>query len=157
MTDVKESAAEAVEAPPAPDLEDYALYFNRELSWLEFNARVLELAEDASVPLLERVKFCAIYSLNLDEFFMVRVAGLHDQVEAGLETPLQDGRTPAQTIAAIRATVRSQLSRPDPLRASTTCARRWRSTASASSPATRSTPRSAPSSTSASGARSSPC
>ncbi len=111
MTDVKESAAEAVEAPPAPDLEDYALYFNRELSWLEFNSRVLELAEDASVPLLERLKFCAIYSNNLDEFFMVRVAGLHDQVEAGLETPLQDGRTPAQTVAAIRSTVRSQLSR----------------------------------------------
>ena len=64
MTDVEESAAEAVEAPPAPDLEDNALYFNRELSWLEFNARVLELAEDPSVPLLERVKFCAIFTLE---------------------------------------------------------------------------------------------
>src|ERR671921_2893614 len=84
------------------DLRDPALYFNRELSWLEFNARVLELAEDASVPLLERVKFCAIASSNLDEFFMVRVAGLHDQIDAGIETPLQDGRTPIETIAAIR-------------------------------------------------------
>ncbi len=111
MTDVKDPAAVAVEAPAAPDLEDYDLYFNRELSWLEFNSRVLELAEEPSVPLLERLKFCAIYSNNLDEFFMVRVAGLHDQVEAGLETPLQDGRTPAQTIAAIRSMVRSQMAR----------------------------------------------
>jgi polyphosphate kinase len=111
VTDVKDPAAVAVEAPAAPDLEDYDLYFNRELSWLEFNSRVLELAEEPSVPLLERLKFCAIYSNNLDEFFMVRVAGLHDQVEAGLETPLQDGRTPAQTIAAIRSMVRSQMAR----------------------------------------------
>ena len=68
---------------PRTDLSSQALYFNRELSWLEFNARVLELAEDESIPLLERVKFCAIVSINLDEFFMVRVAGLHDQIEAG--------------------------------------------------------------------------
>ena len=70
-------------AAPAPDLEDPSLYFNRELSWLDFNDRVLQLAEDPSVPLLERVKFCAIWESNLDEFFMVRVANLHDQVEAG--------------------------------------------------------------------------
>jgi polyphosphate kinase len=63
------------EATPV-DLEDPALYYNRELSWMQFNARVLELAEDPAVPLLERVKFCAIYSSNLDEFVMVRVAGL---------------------------------------------------------------------------------
>ena len=79
-----------------------ALYFNRELSWLQFNARVLELAEDARTPLLERLKFCAIVSSNLDEFFMVRVAGLHDQIDAGIETPLQDGRTPSETIELIR-------------------------------------------------------
>ena len=72
--------AEAIEAdatahePLAPDLEDPSLYFNRELSWLDFNDRVLQLAEDPSVPLLERVKFCAIWESNLDEFFMVRVA-----------------------------------------------------------------------------------
>ena len=85
------------------DLADPELYFNRELSWLEFNERVLELAEDAGVPLLERLKFVAITSNNLDEFFMVRVAGLHDQVDAGIETPLQDGRTPRETLDAIRA------------------------------------------------------
>src|SRR5919112_5836896 len=93
------------------DLDDPGLYFNRELSWLQFNARVLELAEDPSVALLERVKFCAIVSSNLDEFFMVRVAGLHDQIDAGIETPLQDGRTPSETIAEIRSIVRRDLFR----------------------------------------------
>src|SRR3712207_5970337 len=93
------------------DLDDRRLYFNRELSWLQFNERVLELAEDASVALLERVKFCAIVSSNLDEFFMVRVAGLHDQIDAGVETPLQDGRTPSETIDGIREVVRTQVER----------------------------------------------
>ena len=93
------------------DLSSSALYFNRELSWLEFNARVLELAEDDTVPLLERVKFCAIVSSNLDEFFMVRVAGLHDQIEAGIETPLQDGRTPSATLEEIRRVVRGHIER----------------------------------------------
>ena len=87
-----------VEADDAIDLADPGLYFNRELSWLEFNQRVLELSEDPDVPLLERLKFSAITSNNLDEFFMVRVAGLHDQVDAGIETPLQDGRTPRETL-----------------------------------------------------------
>jgi polyphosphate kinase len=94
-----------------PDLSSSALYFNRELSWLEFNSRVLELAEDDSNPLLERVKFCAITSSNLDEFFMVRVAGLHDQIEAGIETPLQDGRTPRATLEEIRRVVRTHIER----------------------------------------------
>jgi polyphosphate kinase len=107
LTDVTSPPAPAV----VPDLADSSLYFNRELSWLQFNERVLELAEDPSVPLLERVKFCAIYSGNLDEFFMVRVAGLHDQIDAGIEKPLQDGRTPSETIAAIRATVREHAGR----------------------------------------------
>ena len=75
---------------------------NRELSWLEFNARVLELAADASVPLLERVKFCSIFSANLDEFFMVRVAGLMGQEAAGIAVRSADGRTPTMTLAAIR-------------------------------------------------------
>jgi polyphosphate kinase len=83
-------------------LRDPALYLSRELSWLDFNERVLQLAEDESVPLLERVKFCAIYTTNLDEFYMVRVAGLHDQIDAGVERTTQDGRTPSQTIALIR-------------------------------------------------------
>ena len=59
-------------------------YLNRELSWLDFNARVLALAEDAALPLLERVKFLAIFTQNLDEFFQVRVSGLHEQVDAGV-------------------------------------------------------------------------
>jgi polyphosphate kinase len=108
---VSETTTSAEETAPQPDLNDSGLYFNRELSWLQFNARVLELAEDADVALLERVKFCAIYSSNLDEFFMVRVAGLHDQIDAGIEKPLQDGRTPRETIEAIRRIVREQASR----------------------------------------------
>jgi polyphosphate kinase len=88
-----------------PALDDPALYINRELSWLDFNDRVLQLAEDETAPLLERVKFCAIYTTNLDEYYMVRVAGLHDQIDAGVESPSQDGRTPSQTIALIRERV----------------------------------------------------
>ena len=83
-------------------LNDPSLYINRELSWLDFNERVLQLGEDESIPLLERVKFCAIYTTNLDEYYMVRVAGLHDQIDAGVENPSQDGRTPTETIAGIR-------------------------------------------------------
>src|SRR5215212_12157528 len=101
MTDLAAPRTEA-------DLSDPDLYFNRELSWLDFNDRVLQLAEDRSVPLLERLKFCAIWSNNLDEFFMVRVAGLHDQVDAGIDAPGQDGMTPAQTISRIRDVVRAQ-------------------------------------------------
>src|SRR5271168_3342897 len=96
-----------VGAPAADEirLEDPSLYLNRELSWLDFNERVLQLAEDERVPLLERVKFCAIYTTNLDEFYMVRVAGLRDQIDAGVEKPGQDGRTPSETIALIRERV----------------------------------------------------
>jgi polyphosphate kinase len=78
---------------------------NRELSWLEFNARVLELASDPSVPLLERVRFCAIFSSNLDEFFMVRVAGLLGLEDAGVAVRSPDGRTPSATLAEIRERV----------------------------------------------------
>jgi polyphosphate kinase len=75
---------------------------NRELSWLEFNARVLALAEDASLPLLERVKFVAIFASNMDEFFQVRVSGLQEQVEAGVVKRSPDGRTPAEQLEGIR-------------------------------------------------------
>jgi polyphosphate kinase len=75
---------------------------NRELSWLEFNARVLALAEDASLPLLERLKFVAIFANNLDEFFQVRVSGLQEQVEAGVVKRSPDGRTPAEQLEGIR-------------------------------------------------------
>jgi polyphosphate kinase len=76
---------------------------NRELSHLEFHGRVLELAEDASLPLLERVRFCAIFSSNMDEFFQVRVAGLLGQAESGIAMRSPDGLTPQQALAAIRA------------------------------------------------------
>ncbi|HEX5594398.1 MAG TPA: polyphosphate kinase 1 [Solirubrobacterales bacterium] len=95
--------------PDAPQydgcIDDPALYFNRELSWLDFNKRVLELAEDAETPLLERVRFCSIYASNLDEFFMVRVAGLFDQLDAGIEARGPDGLTPKQQIDAIQQRV----------------------------------------------------
>jgi polyphosphate kinase len=78
---------------------------NRELSWLEFNARVLELAADPAVPLLERVKFCSIFSNNLDEFFMVRVAGLMDQAASGLGVLSTDGVTPSRALEKIRQRV----------------------------------------------------
>lgn len=84
------------------DLGDPALYLNRELSWLEFNGRVLEEAERPAHPLLERAKFLAIYFNNLDEFFMIRVSGLREQLSRGIvETP-PDGMMPADQLAAIR-------------------------------------------------------
>jgi polyphosphate kinase len=93
-------------APPAADLRDPALYLNRELSWLEFNRRVLHEAVDPRTPLLERVKFLAIFSSNLDEFFQVRVAGLKQQVAAGIVERTADGMTPEAQLRAISATVR---------------------------------------------------
>ncbi|HVL30630.1 MAG TPA: polyphosphate kinase 1 [Solirubrobacteraceae bacterium] len=93
------------------DLHDKSLYFGRELSWLDFNDRVLQLAEDGGQPLLERVKLAAIWSSNLDEFFQIRVAGVHDQIDAGLVDPGPDGLTPSQTIDAIRAGVLAQQAR----------------------------------------------
>lgn len=85
----------------APGSEE-SRFFNRELSWLRFNQRVLAEACNAAYPLLERVKFLSISGSNLDEFMMIRVAGLVGQVQRGLETPSLDGRSPAQQLAAIR-------------------------------------------------------
>src|SRR3954471_13937136 len=94
------------EAPAEPDARSGPdRFFNRELSWLQFDDRVLQLAEDDETPLLERLKFCAIWSTNLDEFFMVRVAGLHDVVEAGVDAAGKDGLNAAQTIERIRVAV----------------------------------------------------
>src|SRR5213592_957890 len=108
---VSTAELEELEREPREEVEDSDLFFNRETSWVRFNERVLELAEDTAVPLLERVKFSAIYAKNLDEFFMVRVAGLHDQVDAGITEPLADGRTPAETIDALREKILVHLDR----------------------------------------------
>ncbi|MDQ3570365.1 MAG: RNA degradosome polyphosphate kinase [Actinomycetota bacterium] len=88
------------------DGAEEARYLSRDLSWLEFNARVLSLADDAAVPLLERAKFLAIFSQNLDEFFQIRVAGLKDQVVAGVGATSPDGLTPQEELERIRARVK---------------------------------------------------
>lgn len=83
--------------PPRADLDDPELYINRELSWLEFNSRVLHLAQDPDIPLLERCKFMAIFSSNLDEFFMVRVAAVQDAMAAGRPSSTPD-RLPREDV-----------------------------------------------------------
>ena len=88
------------EAPPT-NLRDPELYFNRELSWLKFNARVLEEVENEANPLLERLKFLAIFSTNLDEFIMIRYAGLKEQAAAGINKLSFDGMTPEEQLSAI--------------------------------------------------------
>ncbi len=90
-------------APTASEinLQDPQYYINRELSWLEFNYRVLHEAFDSRTPLLERLKFLSIFSTNLDEFFMVRVAALKQQVEAKVAKLTPDGRTPKEQLDAI--------------------------------------------------------
>jgi polyphosphate kinase len=95
-------AAAAPEPPPEPDLADPRLYVNRELSLLQFQWRVFEEARDGTNPLLERVKFLGIVASNLDEFFMIRVAGLEQQIAAGIAEASADGLTPAEQLAAIR-------------------------------------------------------
>ena len=101
------ATARATHAPPKPpDLRDAALYVNREVSWLDFNDRVLQLAEDESLPLIERLKFMAIFVTNLDEFFMVRVAGVHDQVDARIDARGPDGLAPTEVLESIAARVR---------------------------------------------------
>src|SRR5215217_2639625 len=101
--------------PQAPDtavdLESPILYLNRELSWLQFNLRVLEEAENTRHPLLERVKFLAIFATNLDEFFMVRVSGLRRQIVAGAGEIPPDAMTPSEQMLAICRDLTAQLER----------------------------------------------
>ncbi|MBV6520590.1 MAG: Polyphosphate kinase [Gemmatimonadaceae bacterium] len=92
------------ETPVAPDL-----FINRELSWLDFNARVLQEALDARTPLLERLKFLGIFSSNLDEFYMVRVAGLRRQVAAGVHATPPDGMSPQAQLDAVDSRIRGLL------------------------------------------------
>jgi len=94
-------------------VDDSARFLNRELSWLDFNERVLANATFDDVPVLEKAKFCAIFSDNLDEFFQVRVAGLKDQVAAGFGQPSPDGLTPAQQLGAIATRVRELVERSE--------------------------------------------
>jgi polyphosphate kinase len=91
------------------DIEDPQYYINRELSWLEFNYRVLHEAMDERTPLLERLKFLAIFSANLDEFFMIRVAGIKQQIDAKVTTTTPDGKTPTQQLAVISDRVQNLL------------------------------------------------
>jgi polyphosphate kinase len=94
------------ESPPPFDLADSQWYLNRELTWLEFNKRVLHEADDPRTPLLERLKFIAIVSANLDEFFMKRIGGLKQQIGAGLRELTLDGRTPRQQVTECHALIR---------------------------------------------------
>ena len=94
---------------PEPTLDDPSLYLNRELTWLAFNQRVLHEADDARTPLLEKVKFLAIVSNNLDEFFMKRIGGLKQQIAAGVRSPAADGRTPIEQVRDCQAQIRELL------------------------------------------------
>ncbi|MGQ9804867.1 MAG: polyphosphate kinase 1 [Chlorobiales bacterium] len=91
------------------NLSNPALYINRELSWVEFNLRVLSEARCESHPLLERLKFIAIFSSNLDEFFMIRVSAVEEQVEAGIQTPSLDGLKPIEQLIEVRKRVETML------------------------------------------------
>src|SRR5690348_9348159 len=92
--------------PFVPPLDDPSLYISRELSWLEFNDRVLEEALDERTPLLERFKFVSIYGTNLDEYFMIRVAAIKQQIDAQVFRRSEDGRTPSEHLLAISERLR---------------------------------------------------
>ncbi len=91
------------------DLSDPSLFFNRELSWLQFNSRVLAQAADATLPLLERLKFLAIYGTNLDEFYMIRVAGLKALYKAGIQETGADKMSPAEQLDAIHTHLHAEM------------------------------------------------
>ena len=110
VTDDAGNAGSLVAPGGSADLANPALYINRETSWLAFNARVLDQALDVRWPLLERLKFLAIYSSNLDEFFMIRVSGLHEQLEAAaLVEASPDGLSAREQLTRIGQIIRGQL------------------------------------------------
>ena len=121
----------APEAPPAATAETVVdalpedRYLNRELSWLDFNGRVLALAADTSLPLLERAKFLAIFASNLDEFYMVRVAGLKRRDEMGLSVRSADGLSPREQLRRIGERTQQTCRAATPECSSTRCDRRW--------------------------------
>ncbi len=100
-----EEVARRMAAAPAGSLP----MFDREMSWLRFNERVLEEARDPATPLLERVRFLTIWARNLDEFFMIRVSGLKHQVDAGVDVLSPSGRTPREQLAELHAALRAAL------------------------------------------------
>lgn len=101
------------ETDSSGSLQQPGLLFNRELSWLQFNLRVLEEAESSRHPLLERTKFLAIFATNLDEFFMVRVSGLRRQIASGTVGTTPDGKTPSEQILAVNQELTLQYARYD--------------------------------------------
>src|SRR3954452_10956856 len=92
-----------------PDLDNPSLFVNREVSWLAFNGRVLDQAANPIWPLLERLKFLAIHAANLDEFFMIRVSGLHEQLEVTLIEALPDGLSARDQLTRIGQLARKQI------------------------------------------------
>jgi polyphosphate kinase len=114
MTSGSQVGSELRPAPPlaaALPLDDFSLYINRETSWLEFNDRVLEEALDERNPLLERLKFIAIWSTNLDEFFMIRIAGLMQQLAAEVHRRSDDGLLPEEQLDLVSRRLRGSLAR----------------------------------------------
>ena len=109
LSSVGESDAPSPVEGAAPALDDRSLYINREISWLAFNERVLGQALSPRWPLLERLKFLAIFSSNLDEFFMIRVSGLHEQLEAAVIETSPDGLSPREQLTEIGKILRRQL------------------------------------------------
>src|SRR5688572_25368268 len=104
-----EQAPIVVKVPPIARPAERVRLFNRELSWIEFNRRVLAQAEDPNVPVLERLKFLAICANNLDEFFMVRLGGIRELIKAGISEPAPDGLVPIDELKAIRQRVQALL------------------------------------------------